>query len=502
MTYKKLNLLALAVFTAVRVRAGTLPAPWVSAGCYTDNTSSRTLKTAATSDVANMTIEACIAFYCDNNIEATGVPATDGCDMECTGDATETCGGPNRLNIFKRTIPAGWTSVGCFTDQAPERTLITAATTDPAGMTIEQCASFCTPLGFQFAGVEFGRECYCDNIIESTGAPATDGCNMPCAGDSNEICGGAGRINIYNHTALAHPIPVAPVPTIRQTVGTYQYQGCFLDVVNGSANALSHRMVIPGGTTLELCTSYCQAAGFPVAGVELGHECWCDSYMALAAKAPDSDCNLACQGPDISQSCGGVSRLAVYTDSSATPPPLNACLTNVDSLTSNTTAFRFNLQAIIAGASPSLLEFMGLLDEGGDIDPPQVYHFLNLAGDDADINDGSATKTFNLLNNIITPDNFGRNGIPTAQQVIPGGEFSFIAKNNETFPTFKQFCAMPNPMKPFGPFIGPPILSVIGLVGQWAFCSDAEGVTFRPLPSAGHCLTFSFEMTFPSVGPH
>lgn len=67
----------------VRVRAGTLPAPWVSFGCYTyvptatplpsdmqrlsmsflrDNTSSRTLKTAATSDVTNMTIEECIAF--------------------------------------------------------------------------------------------------------------------------------------------------------------------------------------------------------------------------------------------------------------------------------------------------------------------------------------------------------------------------------------------------------------------------------------------------------
>lgn len=39
---------------------------------------------------------------CDFNIEATGVPATDGCNMECTGDSTEICGGADRINIFKR----------------------------------------------------------------------------------------------------------------------------------------------------------------------------------------------------------------------------------------------------------------------------------------------------------------------------------------------------------------------------------------------------------------
>ncbi|KAF5325137.1 hypothetical protein D9619_009969 [Psilocybe cf. subviscida] len=502
MTYKKLNLLALAIFTSVRVRAGTLPAPWVSFGCYTDNTSSRTLKTAATSDVTNMTIEECIAFctptgytfaglefgrecFCDFNIEATGVPATNGCNMECTGDSTEICGGADRINIFKRIIPSGWSSVGCFTDQSPQRTLKTAATSDVAGMTIEECASFCTPLGFQFAGVEFGRECFCDNIIESTGAPATDGCNMPCTGDSNEVCGGADRINIYNHTALTHPIPVAPVPTNRQTVGTYQFQGCFLDLVNGSANALSHHIVIPGGTTLELCTSYCKAAGFPVAGVELGHECWCDSYMPLVAQAPDSDCNLACQGPDISQS--------------ATPPPQNTCLTNVASLTSTTTSFRFNLQAVpVAGGTPSIL---GIIFLGRDQDLPAIYplitntHFFP-------ITESFDTVTFNFLGNRFFPDAVGSDGIPFSQNVTAGSEMSFIAMNNQAFPTFSQFCVM----QTFGPFVGPPTLAVNGRNDQWFLCTGDnlnEGPTifFQPVPTAGvTCQNVFLSMTFPSIG--
>lgn len=44
-----------------------------------------------------------------------------------------------------------------YSDGASKRTLKTAATSDTGGMTIEECTSFCTPLGFQFAGVEFGR---------------------------------------------------------------------------------------------------------------------------------------------------------------------------------------------------------------------------------------------------------------------------------------------------------------------------------------------------------
>lgn len=44
-----------------------------------------------------------ILIDCDNIIEAPGVPAPDGsagCNMPCTGNAAETCGGAGRINIF------------------------------------------------------------------------------------------------------------------------------------------------------------------------------------------------------------------------------------------------------------------------------------------------------------------------------------------------------------------------------------------------------------------
>ena len=36
---------------------------------------------------------------CGNTLVA-GAPATDGCTMACAGDATQICGGPDRMSLF------------------------------------------------------------------------------------------------------------------------------------------------------------------------------------------------------------------------------------------------------------------------------------------------------------------------------------------------------------------------------------------------------------------
>jgi len=42
-------------------------------------------------------------------------------------------------------------------DSTANRTLRTAAFTDVNNMTIESCIAFCTPNGYQYAGLEFSR---------------------------------------------------------------------------------------------------------------------------------------------------------------------------------------------------------------------------------------------------------------------------------------------------------------------------------------------------------
>jgi len=42
---------------------------------------------------------------CDNLIEAPGAPATDdGCNMACSGNSAEKCGGTARISVFSRCV--------------------------------------------------------------------------------------------------------------------------------------------------------------------------------------------------------------------------------------------------------------------------------------------------------------------------------------------------------------------------------------------------------------
>ena len=97
---------------------------WKNTGCYTGNTSDPTLLNQITPvPTANMSIEACTGgsqvagtkgyslaalfngetCYCGNVVANKNTPAADGlagCNMPCNGNATETCGGPNRMDVY------------------------------------------------------------------------------------------------------------------------------------------------------------------------------------------------------------------------------------------------------------------------------------------------------------------------------------------------------------------------------------------------------------------
>ena len=49
----------------------------------------------------------CGPLGCGNSIQNGGVPATDGCNAPCNGNAAETCGGSNRLTVFTASGATG-----------------------------------------------------------------------------------------------------------------------------------------------------------------------------------------------------------------------------------------------------------------------------------------------------------------------------------------------------------------------------------------------------------
>jgi hypothetical protein len=137
------------------------------------------------------------------------------CYYQCSGNNLEYCGGQARIDLFSNTavtqlpLPSyqstsgKYVHKGCYVDTSG-RTLRNASLTGN-NMTPDVCAKFCLGKMFKWAGVEYGRECYCgDRVVNATTAPLTN-CNMLCAGNEGQTqtyCGGSSRLNMYFSSTL------------------------------------------------------------------------------------------------------------------------------------------------------------------------------------------------------------------------------------------------------------------------------------------------------------
>ncbi|KAF2737108.1 WSC-domain-containing protein [Polyplosphaeria fusca] len=221
--------------------ATDLPASWTYSGCYVDSVSARALKSASYVDASGLTGASCVDFcrskgypiagteystecYCGISLPAQAASDPSTCNKPCSGDATQACGGPNRLSVYTAPAnsqpgvnpgPTGWKSLGCYTDSVSARTLSRNAGQlgGSAGLTVGLCAQACS--GSAYFGVEYAGECYCGNSILNGAASATDGCNQPCKGNSSEFCGGSNRLNLYQSTVTPPTPPVSTCSTGR-----------------------------------------------------------------------------------------------------------------------------------------------------------------------------------------------------------------------------------------------------------------------------------------------
>jgi hypothetical protein len=63
--------------------------------------------------------------------------------------------------------------------------------------TIESCTDACFNAGYPLAGAEFSTQCFCGlNFTAGSGPTPLSDCNMACAGNSSEFCGGPDRLNV------------------------------------------------------------------------------------------------------------------------------------------------------------------------------------------------------------------------------------------------------------------------------------------------------------------
>lgn len=89
--------------------------------------------------------------------------------------------------------PLTFTTMGASPHPSPENTPPAATPCrppDPISF-VQMCMDICIEGGYTYSGTQYGHQCFCggedtDHLKHGESAD----CDMPCAGDENEMCGG------------------------------------------------------------------------------------------------------------------------------------------------------------------------------------------------------------------------------------------------------------------------------------------------------------------------
>ncbi|CAM9620770.1 unnamed protein product [Ectocarpus sp. 6 AP-2014] len=267
-------------------------------GCYSDPADSRVFVQDISSDA--MTAEACSAlcsasdFYgtqystecwCGDNVGyAANGPGV--CDMSCSGNSDEICGGSYSLSIHSNDP----LYIGCYVVPAdnPDITVLGGVQDD---MTPEVCKALCP--GYRYYSVSYSDQCHCSDTIENILDLNLEGtCDMTCAGDASQICGGYYSNNIYENDVDAEDDPA--------------YLGCYSDPAD---NRVFVREASSDDMTSEVCASLCVGSSFY--GTQYSQECWCGDINAQYSANGEGECDMTCSG-DSDEICGGSYSMDVY----------------------------------------------------------------------------------------------------------------------------------------------------------------------------------------------
>ncbi|KAH6693618.1 WSC domain-containing protein [Plectosphaerella plurivora] len=195
--------------------------PFVYQGCYADPVQKGLIfRSTVSSD--DMTVEKCNAIckgndfkysgleyygicYCGNVLHASDPDDEAKCNTPCAGNHDQKCGGDDFFSVYEDpTFPDAPFSVkdyedqGCWTGHVDGvRTLDFLVITGDS-MTPEKCLASCHEDGMPYAGLEFGRECWCGTALPSNTQSVSIGeCSKVCSGDSSLLCGGSDRLSLF-----------------------------------------------------------------------------------------------------------------------------------------------------------------------------------------------------------------------------------------------------------------------------------------------------------------
>lgn len=287
----------------------------ISAYTSSSSYSATTFSTSSSSDSVASTSSASTTYYSNSSSMAStsSTSVTSLSTSTLTSASLTTTPQPGGLDVVSSSTTSSSSTSStsstsptstpvCLTDGYPNSRTLSAASFVSKAMTNELCSSYCFNANYKYSGTEYSDECYCSQSISNylgVGAPST-GCNMPCAGNSAEICGGSNAILVSTN------------PTPPSESG-YSGVGCRSDGYPNT-RSLNGPNYWSSTMTPQVCLDYCFSVGQKYAGVEYGYQCFCASTLDPNSVAlPASSCAMTCQG-DSTMTCGGSNTLQVYVN--------------------------------------------------------------------------------------------------------------------------------------------------------------------------------------------
>lgn len=210
-----------------------------------------------------------------------------------------------------RRDDSGFTYSGCYSDSQGSRSLTNGGYSGP-DVTPTTCVSYCSNKGFNYAGLEYGNECWCGYVLQPSAVKkAETDCSMTCAGSTSgqDVCGNGDRLSIYWNGIS---------PSANPGVSGYSLAGCYNDTNDASKRALSVQLDLSTASVAG-CVSACSASSYAYAGLENGNECWCDTKLRNNALLAPTRCTTPCAG-NASEYCGSAGYIQVYNGSSTVTP--------------------------------------------------------------------------------------------------------------------------------------------------------------------------------------
>ncbi|KAJ3110105.1 hypothetical protein HDU96_006899 [Phlyctochytrium bullatum] len=97
---------------------------------------------------------------------------------------------------------SNYTYRGCFKDHPSDRNM-KFQWNALGSMTVDMCVEHCQSFGYPAAGLQYGRECFCDDGLKREERVDDSECWWECDGDKSTYCGAPDRVSLYQASDAA-----------------------------------------------------------------------------------------------------------------------------------------------------------------------------------------------------------------------------------------------------------------------------------------------------------